>query len=1061
MIRAGKVAVELRDGQGTATGDVGDAPGDGTDPDADVARWREQVRLGPWTTTPDGQSGDALQLAQALFRRYLSHSDPADLEEAEELLRSTLAATQDGASARVPLISTLGIVLLERFKRSSARDDMVQAIALLRQALDESPDPSEQCDHRVNLANALLDRYEAFGEAADLRDAISHLDIVVASPVISPDRLFDARHNLGTALVNRYLAEGSTADLDRAIQMSEQALPELAHRPSRAAGTYSTLSTALRYRYLHTRRQNDLTRSVAAANEAVRRCPGGDSLAMYLSNLGAALVDQYQVTDSADDIEAAISAHNRAIELTPQNSAYFADRLNNLSVALNVEYYRTQEPGDLAKAIDVRREVVEATSRAGRPPVPLHLDNLALSLRARYRLTGEQQDLDESIALSAEAASRSTGAARGREYSEHLGGALADKWRASRSPADAAQATRAYQEAVSGPAGTAGPPGTTTGGSLAAARDWCRFAAERARWVEAARSQVDASPEAATAVPELWTEAAEAAGYLVASMSAALREQLCADDKEITLAEIQGAASEAAYVFARAGKLELAVETLENGQSMMLSETLMGNAALDDLSRGGRADLADRYRAISQRLAALGRESSAQPGTPTISDEARVARGLDSARDELDDLVAEIRQLPGYERFLDSTPFDGISVLARDCGILYCASTGHGGLALLVVPGSPGVVAWFFDLSYNDLRALLATERPDGSTSGFLAGVLGDPGELASALPPLLGLLRSMVGRPLAKALAARSVRGCVVIPTGIMRLLPAHAALDGEDDQPFRPSEEIDVSYAPSARSLGRAREQARLLSSRPPRFVGVVDPTGSLEFAGLEMTQVARAFEERQRTVFRDPDVRPEQVINALADATHVHFSCHGVYSPDAPTYSGIVLGAGHRISVSDFRQAGTRMTARLIVASACQTAVTDVARLPDEAIGLPSALLGAGAAAVLGTLWSVDDLSTALLLSHYYACLLPAGSSGDEAEPATALRAAQSWLASLTAADLRQYFEDLLTAVRSLSQPDASDLAEVAAEGRVRFAFEYAEGDRPFCDPVFWAPFVLVGA
>ncbi len=314
-------------------------------------------------------------------------------------------------------------------------------------------------------------------------------------------------------------------------------------------------------------------------------------------------------------------------------------------------------------------------------------------------------------------------------------------------------------------------------------------------------------------MPELWTEAAEAAGHLIGSMSAALREQLCADDKEITLAEIQGAASEAAYVFARAGKLELAVETLENGQSMMLSETLMGNAALDDLSRGGRADLADRYRAISQRLAALGRASSAQRGTPTISDETRLVRGLDSARDELDALVAEIRQLPGYERFLDSISFDGISVLARDFGILYCASTVHGGLALLVAPGSPTVLPWFFDLSYNDLRQLLAKERPDGSTSGFLAGVLGDPGELAAALPPMLGLLRSMVGRPLAKALAARSVRGCVVIPTGIMRLLPMHAALGGADDEAFLPSGDIDISYAPSGRSLGWAREQARLL--------------------------------------------------------------------------------------------------------------------------------------------------------------------------------------------------------------------------------------------------------
>jgi len=41
----------------------------------------------------------------------------------------------------------------------------------------------------------------------------------------------------------------------------------------------------------------------------------------------------------------------------------------------------------------------------------------------------------------------------------------------------------------------------------------------------------------------------------------------------------------------------------------------------------------------------------------------------------------------------------------------------------------------------------------------------------------------------------------------------------------------------------------------------------------------------------------------------------------------------------------------------------------QLPDEAIGLPTALMEAGAAGVVASLWSVADNSTAQLMAHFH--------------------------------------------------------------------------------------------
>lgn len=102
--------------------------------------------------------------------------------------------------------------------------------------------------------------------------------------------------------------------------------------------------------------------------------------------------------------------------------------------------------------------------------------------------------------------------------------------------------------------------------------------------------------------------------------------------------------------------------------------------------------------------------------------------------------------------------------------------------------------------------------------------------------------------------------------------------------------------------------------------------------------------------------------------------------------------------------------KINAQLVTLSACQTGVNEN-KPGDELIGLTRAFLYAGAASVLVTLWSVNALSTEVLMKKFYTELK------NGRDKATALQVAQIAL-----------MEDK----------------------------DYPEWKHPY----YWAPFVLVG-
>jgi CHAT domain-containing protein len=170
-------------------------------------------------------------------------------------------------------------------------------------------------------------------------------------------------------------------------------------------------------------------------------------------------------------------------------------------------------------------------------------------------------------------------------------------------------------------------------------------------------------------------------------------------------------------------------------------------------------------------------------------------------------------------------------------------------------------------------------------------------------------------------------------------------------------------------------------------------------------------------------------------------IHFATHAQLNEDDPLSSAVLLAKGGkedgRLEVREIF--GMDLKANLVVLSGCDTALGKLST-GDELVGLTRAFIYAGTPSVVASLWSVDDSSTAQLMSRFYRNL-------KTMSKAEALRQAQ------------------LELIRGEGR---SDLIAKRGVGGIGKLGETPEAQSPSEDPIsvstshpyFWAPFILVG-
>lgn len=217
----------------------------------------------------------------------------------------------------------------------------------------------------------------------------------------------------------------------------------------------------------------------------------------------------------------------------------------------------------------------------------------------------------------------------------------------------------------------------------------------------------------------------------------------------------------------------------------------------------------------------------------------------------------------------------------------------------------------------------------------------------------LLHRLHSLLMAPLADEL--RQYPKWIVVPHGNLHYLPFHALHDGASYV----LQQHQISYLPGA-SLLRYCQESNVAAAGA--LVMGHSYHGRLRHAVQESRAVAnllgaRAFVEGEATLARLRDGAPECRV--------VHLATHGEFRPDNPLFSGLALDDGWLTTLDIFN---LRLKASLVVLSACQTGRSLIGG-GDELLGLMRALLYAGAASVVLSLWTVEDRSTARLMQAFY--------------------------------------------------------------------------------------------
>jgi len=132
------------------------------------------------------------------------------------------------------------------------------------------------------------------------------------------------------------------------------------------------------------------------------------------------------------------------------------------------------------------------------------------------------------------------------------------------------------------------------------------------------------------------------------------------------------------------------------------------------------------------------------------------------------------------------------------------------------------------------------------------------------------------------------------------------------------------------------------------------------------------------QERSVSVVPDPAPDSALAVLAspEVVDVVLACHGQYRSDDPSDSWLRVREGALLSVADIAARLAASKTRCVVLSACESGLART-EIGSEYIGLVGTMLGAGVPSVVGSLWKIPPVATAVILDD---CFKRLGQHGD---------------------------------------------------------------------------------
>ncbi|KAF7980731.1 hypothetical protein HWV62_36743 [Athelia sp. TMB] len=955
-------------------------------------------------------------LGSVLSTRFGILGQIADLEQAIIYHRGALALRPPGHPNRSGILNNLGFALSKRFGVLGQIADLEQAIIYHRGDLELCPHGHPNRHSCLShLGSVLSKRFGVLGQIADLEQAIIyHRGALALRPPGHPNRSGTLK-NLGFALSKRFGVLGQIADLEQAIIYHHGDLelrpPGHPDRSSCLIHLGSELST----RFGVLGQIADLEQAIIYHRGALELCPPGHpDRSVALNNLGLALSTRFGILGQIADLEQAIIYHRSALELRPPRHPNRSGTLNNLGYALSTRFGILGQIADLEQAIVYHRGALELCP-PGHPDRSVALNNLGLALSTRFGIMGQIADLEQVIIYHRGALELCPPGHPNRSKSlNNLGYALSTRFGILGQIADLEQAIIYHRGALElHPVGH--PHRAISSNNLALA---LRTRFEKLNTTEDLHETVDLLHSGAQDVTDTPKHRYTCVSRLISllekhnqslllnayDMALGLLQLVLAVYPDVTLRrETLGAdtlspslAMSAAAHAIQQNQPGKAIEMLEQGRGMLYSN-MRGYREPVEAVREVKAALADRFKSTSDQLEALAvssqqeskNSSSEGSNEPTAASDARWAQQRQLSV-ERDNIIGQIRLLPGFEHFLRAVPFSELQIAAAEGPVIIVNVAQRRSDAIILHKDHPPVVVSIPAdsengrtpyLTFVDLSRRLFEGRTEAGFSKLLEKViLKKVAELL--VTPVLEKLEGM-------GVSKKSrIWWC---PTSALCALPIHAA----GELPIK----FVSSYTPTLSALIRARKAD---DQQPPATLNAIEADASLlaiVYPG-HPPKTEDECDDRLHTIFKECQViknaaeasrahggirveaTREVALEQLPHHRWVHFACHGRLNASGPFQSAFEL-EDDLLSLYDLVQARLP-NADFAFLAACDGATSGGnTNTPDESSHLAAAVQFCGVRSVVGTLWPMADVDGPRVAQVFYRHMFKENDSRKSAE------------------------------------------------------------------------------
>ena len=674
----------------------------------------------------DVQASYFSNLADVLGKRYNLTHRLEDLDEAIELRQEVVELCPPPPDVdHIDALRILAQNLLIRHRRVKDVDSLNTVISLSRAAytfgiLNDSTEVNEAADKSYlrELATAVCSRYRLLHQEEDLQESIElYTKLLENQPVGEQGTSLTV---LSLLLGNRFDRSGNPEDLERAISILLQLL---ARRPFPHPERYNTLinlGSSLRTLFVQTGQKKHLNDAETFLREAIELLPdyseeNRDSRTTALNNLSIVLLARYEEGGNRQDLREAIRFQVEALKLGSSSEESYLSSLSNLVAA---QFSAYEIPSDAFQVLlspykpgsSTKDLVTEHTGREAQdeievdlnvtiglcqealdnaistnPHYPAILNNLGNILRLRFqsdmRFEDKRENAKADLGRGIQLLEQSLAILEQRYPQSpqisvaclNLGIAFFQKASISSDEAAASQYLDAGAALFKKGVTNACAPTST---KFMVAKTWATEAEHYGHptALEAFRYSISLLPLLAALNAHLELRQQR----LMGGTRGASNENLRTD----------GLAIRAAGCAIRAGKLEEAIELLEEGRAVFWTQAMQVRSPMHDLE-ADYPDMAEKLRKLGRGLEAGSFSSGSRAGDavitgPGVGEEKKLltahveATHLRRLNVEWEETLCAVRKLPKFEDFLRPRRFSILQSACSECGHLEGVDGGVG-----------------------------------------------------------------------------------------------------------------------------------------------------------------------------------------------------------------------------------------------------------------------------------------------------------------------------------------------------------------------------------------------